>query len=229
MGARADHADEGVGHGDDLRRNQDLLPGQAARHAAAVDPLEDLAQNLDHRPAELDPGQQLGRGAHALLDLLQFLAAQPRGPGQQGLGHQDLAEVEQGAGDPRRFAGLVVQAHLLGHSPGQGADPLGVLGRVGIAPVDHADQGLDQAVQCAFAALALGHLAGDVALDHQHRAVPIVAGGDRDMVGDQDPLADLAVDPRGVGDHVALGQGVAILGQIALGVSRSHDRVERLA
>src|SRR3546814_15631185 len=59
-GARADHADEGVGDGDDARRQQDLVALQPLRAAAAVVLLLKLAQRLLDGTVELD---EIGRAS----------------------------------------------------------------------------------------------------------------------------------------------------------------------
>ena len=94
VGVAGGHHVEAVGHGQDPREQRDLLAGQVARVAAAVDPLVVAEHDLRHLAVAVHAADDVGAPLRMRADQLPVLLGEAR-RGQRVVGEGELADVVQ--------------------------------------------------------------------------------------------------------------------------------------
>jgi len=121
----AGHRLVGVGHGEDLRLQWNLVPGDGARVPTAVGSLVmsvDPALDVVEARAAEDPSADLRVLAH----LVELLRGESAGLAQDRVGHADLSDVVEHAGKAEALGAVGAQPQLAGHELGVPADRLRV-------------------------------------------------------------------------------------------------------
>ncbi len=214
--AIAGHANQGIGNTDDAGGDQDLVAGEW-RGAGAVPAGLGLAQGIDHRTIEFDVLQQIGAGLDAVAHQIELLGRQVAAFGEEIAGNEDLAEIEQIAGNFGGFDFGFAEAHLLRDGTGDRRHPHRMIGGEGIALIDHLDQRLDQLLQGARATLTLGDNIGDVAFHRQHVVGMPDMAHQRDLFGLHHLQVVALFEPRHIGDIGAKVTHLFAQGDVAFG------------
>ena len=114
VGVAGGHHVVGVGDGDDPRQFGDVVAGQPARVALAVDPLVVGEDDLADRPVAVDRGDDAGALVGVALDQHPVLVGERHVGLEDAVGKDELADVVQQRGDVDQLLFLAREAGPLG-------------------------------------------------------------------------------------------------------------------
>ena len=117
VGVARGHHVVGVGDGDDPRQLGDVVAGQAARVALAVDPLVVGEDDLRHRAVAVERGDDAGALLGVALDQHPVLVGERHVGLEDAVGEDELADVVQQRGDVDQLLLLARVAGPLGDRP----------------------------------------------------------------------------------------------------------------
>ena len=140
IGSGRRHGFDDVGHGDDACFQQDIVAGQAARVAAAVQPFVVLVHDLRDGAYARERRQDLCSYLGMDPDHPQLRVVQAIGLGEDGQRDGDVADVVHGSGHVQGATSGFGQLQPLGDELGAAGDAALVLRRVGIEDLGHAAQ-----------------------------------------------------------------------------------------
>ena len=117
VGIARRHHVVGVGDGDDPGQFGDVVAGQAARVAVAVDPLVVGEDDFRHRPVAVERGDHAGALLGMALDQHPVLVGERHVGLEDAVGKDELADVVQQRGDVDQLLFLAREAGPLGDRP----------------------------------------------------------------------------------------------------------------
>ena len=194
--AVGEHRLEGVGDGDDPGLERDLLAPQPEGVAVTVEPFV-VSQDRGTQVGEAGTAEQTSADLRVVADLGPLVVVERPVLEQDRVGHPDLADVVQHAGEPNALRPVIREAELARHALGVAADGLGVAGGARVAQVERLRERQQRGQVRGPDGVAGGtgrERADDLAaVDHGAVAAEGLGGVERLVGAAQQPLRRLAV------------------------------------